>query len=30
VEQYQGKNCRTPSWRDRLSDAVIRWLRIPF
>ena len=30
VEQYQGKNWRTPSWRDRFSDAVIRWLRIPF
>ncbi|MBC6432541.1 hypothetical protein FM036_17955 [Nostoc sp. HG1] len=30
VEQYQGKNWRTPSWRDRLSDAVIRWLRVPF
>ncbi|MDZ8188119.1 MAG: hypothetical protein RMX96_25110 [Nostoc sp. ChiSLP02] len=30
IEQYQGKNWRTPSWRDRLYNAVIRWLRLPF
>ncbi|WP_392533352.1 Npun_F0494 family protein [Nostoc sp. C117] len=30
IEKYQGKNWRNPSWRDRLSDAVIRWLRLPF
>jgi hypothetical protein len=30
IEQYQGKNWRHASWGDRLSDAVIRWLRLPF
>jgi hypothetical protein len=30
LEKYQGKNWRTPSWRDRLYDAVIRWFRLPF
>ncbi len=29
-EKYQGKNWRTPSWRDRLYNAVTRWLRLPF
>ncbi|MBD2678554.1 MULTISPECIES: Npun_F0494 family protein [Nostoc] len=30
IEQHQGENWRTPSWRDRLYNAVIRWLRLPF
>ncbi len=30
AEKFHGKNWRTPSLRDRLFDAVIRWLRIPF
>ncbi|MEA5502482.1 hypothetical protein VB735_05040 [Halotia wernerae UHCC 0503] len=30
VEQYQGKNWSTPSWSDRLYNAMIRWFRLPF
>jgi len=30
VEQYHGTSWRTPSWSDRLYDAVIRWFRLPF
>ncbi|MBW4584801.1 hypothetical protein G7B40_012330 [Aetokthonos hydrillicola Thurmond2011] len=30
VEQFQQKPWRTPSWRDRIIDFVIRWLRLPF
>jgi hypothetical protein len=30
VEQFHQKNLPTPSWSDRLSDAVIRWFRLPF
>ncbi|MFN6563966.1 MAG: Npun_F0494 family protein [Nostoc sp. ChiSLP01] len=30
IEQHQGENWPTPSWRDRLYNAVIRWLRLPF
>ncbi|YAF96372.1 MAG: Npun_F0494 family protein [Nodularia sp. CChRGM 3473] len=30
LEQYQGKNWPTPSWRDRLYNAVIYWFRLPF
>ncbi|MBE9037962.1 Npun_F0494 family protein [aff. Roholtiella sp. LEGE 12411] len=30
VEQHQGKNWRTPSWSDRLYNAVVRWFRLPF
>lgn len=30
IEKYQGKNWPAPSWRDRLYNAVIRWLRLPF
>lgn len=30
VEQYQGNNLPAPSWSDRLYNAVIRWLRLPF
>lgn len=29
VEQYQGKNWRIPTWRDRLYNIAIRWLRLP-
>ncbi|MBD2359906.1 hypothetical protein H6G36_01610 [Anabaena minutissima FACHB-250] len=28
-EKYQGQNLPAPSWRDRLYNAVIRWLRLP-
>ncbi|QSJ18232.1 hypothetical protein JYQ62_05280 [Nostoc sp. UHCC 0702] len=30
VGQYQGKNWPAASWSDRLYNAVIRWLRLPF
>ncbi|MEB3178071.1 MAG: hypothetical protein VKL59_03380 [Nostocaceae cyanobacterium] len=30
VEQYQEKNWRTPTVRDRLLNAVNRWFRLPF
>lgn len=30
VEQLQGENWTTPSWSDRLSNAVTRWFRLPF
>ncbi|MBD2388097.1 Npun_F0494 family protein [Cylindrospermum sp. FACHB-282] len=30
VEQLQAENWTTPSWGDRLSDGVIRWVRLPF
>jgi hypothetical protein len=30
LEQYQGKNWPTPSWRDRLYNAMIYWFRLPY
>lgn len=30
VEELQDQAWCTPSWRDRLSDTVIRWFRLPF
>lgn len=30
VEQFQGKAWDTPTWGDRLYNAVIRWFRLPF
>ncbi|WGV26962.1 Npun_F0494 family protein [Halotia branconii] len=30
VEQHQEKNWSTPSWSDRLYNAMIRWFRLPF
>ncbi|BAY10507.1 Npun_F0494 family protein [Calothrix sp. NIES-2098] len=30
AEKYQSKNWRQPSWRDRLVNAMTRWLRLPF
>ncbi|MBD2409600.1 hypothetical protein FACHB389_09020 [Nostoc calcicola FACHB-389] len=30
IERYQGKSWRNPSWRDRLYNAIVRWLRLPF
>ncbi|GAB1539007.1 hypothetical protein NUACC21_16720 [Scytonema sp. NUACC21] len=30
VEQCYQKSWRTPSWSDRLYNATIRWLRLPF
>ncbi|PHJ61976.1 hypothetical protein VF14_07130 [Nostoc linckia z18] len=29
IEQHQGKNWRSPSWRDRLYNIVTRWFRLP-
>lgn len=30
LEQYQDKHWPTSSWRDRLYNAMIYWLRLPF
>lgn len=30
VKQLQVKTWRTPSWRDRISNFLVRWLRLPF
>ncbi|WP_066375026.1 MULTISPECIES: Npun_F0494 family protein [unclassified Anabaena] len=30
VEKYQSQNLPNPSWRDRLYNAITRWLRSPF
>ncbi len=30
VEECQGKPWGTPTWRDRISNAITRWLRLPF
>jgi hypothetical protein len=30
VGELQTQKWRNPSWRDRLLDLVIRWLRLPF
>jgi hypothetical protein len=30
VEKFAGTNCPSPSVSDRLSDAITRWLRLPF
>jgi hypothetical protein len=30
VEKFQSSGWRTPSLSDRLSDFIIRWLRLPF
>ena len=30
VEQFQGKAWGSPTWGDRLYNAVIRWFRLPF
>ncbi|MCC5639322.1 hypothetical protein LC593_26560 [Nostoc sp. CHAB 5844] len=30
IDHYQDKNWPTPSWRDYLYNASIRWLRLPF
>jgi hypothetical protein len=30
AEKYQSKNWTQPSWRDRLQNAMTRWLRLPF
>lgn len=30
VEQFQGKPWGSPTWGDRLYNAVIRWFRLPF
>ncbi|AUT04483.1 hypothetical protein CLI64_24175 [Nostoc sp. CENA543] len=30
LEKYQSQDLPTASWSDRLSNAMIRWLRIPF
>ncbi|KAB8316368.1 hypothetical protein SD81_024490 [Tolypothrix campylonemoides VB511288] len=30
VEQSQGKPWSSPTWGDRLYNAVIRWFRLPF
>jgi hypothetical protein len=30
AEKYQNQNWPNPSWRDRLQNAIARWLRLPF
>jgi len=30
IEQFPEKNWRTPTWSERLADALIRWFRLPF
>ena len=30
VKQLQVQTWRTPSWRDRISNFLVRWLRLPF
>jgi hypothetical protein len=30
IEQYQGNGWSSPSWRDRCSNILRRWLRLPF
>ncbi|WP_414552223.1 Npun_F0494 family protein [Anabaena sp. CCY 0017] len=30
LEQFQGKNWSSPSWSDRLYNALIYWFRLPF
>ncbi|MFQ4143172.1 Npun_F0494 family protein [Chlorogloeopsis sp. ULAP02] len=30
IKECQSQPCPTPNWSDRLSDAMIRWFRLPF
>ncbi|WP_414527806.1 Npun_F0494 family protein [Nodularia chucula] len=30
VEQFQGENWSSPSWSDRLYNALIYWFRLPY
>ncbi|WP_096607971.1 Npun_F0494 family protein [Calothrix sp. NIES-2100] len=30
AEKYQNQNWPSPSWSDRLQNAITRWLRLPF